>query len=109
MEERFKEEKKGAIILLDIDNFKNINDTKGHIYGDRVLKNIGSKIKERICYNNTVYRFGGDEFLVHIEGKSKVEARWKKNKDHSHKYISRTNKRPPPYRLFKGENQGLQY
>lgn len=56
----------GAILLIDIDNFKNINDTQGHHYGDRVLKHIGSILRESLCEDAVIYRIGGDEFAVHL-------------------------------------------
>lgn len=59
----------GAVFMLDIDDFKNINDTQGHIYGDRVLQSVAQLLEQQLCHQATVYRFGGDEFLVLIEGK----------------------------------------
>lgn len=57
----------GAVVLLDVDNFKRINDTLGHVYGDKVLQAIGLRL---LAFENTqisVSRFGGDEFLILIE------------------------------------------
>lgn len=59
--------KKGAVILLDLDNFKEINDTMGHVYGDRILKVIARRLEGLIDDEVFVSRFGGDEFLVLIE------------------------------------------
>lgn len=60
-----KYDKVAAIMFLDVDNFKNINDTYGHDIGDKVLELVGKKLK---CYDNgrniSVGRFGGDEFLI---------------------------------------------
>lgn len=53
-----------AILFLDIDNFKNINDTYGHIQGDRILKKIGFNIRSTCRVYDIICRFGGDEFLV---------------------------------------------
>ena len=50
--------------MIDIDDFKFINDTYGHIYGDYVLKRIVSTIKSNLRQNDIVGRFGGDEFLL---------------------------------------------
>lgn len=58
----------GTILLFDIDNFKNINDTQGHHYGDRVLKHIGEILKKILCKDAVVYRIGGDEFAIHLPG-----------------------------------------
>ena len=52
-----------SVMLIDIDDFKVINDTYGHSIGDYVVKNISEKLKE-ICKENFVCRLGGDEFLV---------------------------------------------
>ena len=52
-------------VLLDINGFKNINDTKGHAAGDEILKQVGTFINEYFeSYNCESYRFGGDEFVL---------------------------------------------
>jgi diguanylate cyclase (GGDEF)-like protein len=53
-----------AAVLLDIDHFKKINDSLGHITGDRVLKAIGSLLLERLPENALAVRFGGEEFAL---------------------------------------------
>jgi diguanylate cyclase (GGDEF)-like protein len=53
-----------ALLLLDIDNFKEINDTFGHQLGDVLLRQIGPRLKERLESAGTVARLGGDEFAV---------------------------------------------
>lgn len=55
---------KGIVIFLDLDNFKNINDTLGHDVGDKLLKIIANKLKEVLRKEETISRFGGDEFLI---------------------------------------------
>lgn len=55
---------KCAIIILDLDNFKTINDTLGHACGDEILKQMGEKIKGYIREVDTVARFAGDEFII---------------------------------------------
>ena len=64
--EDFKDnlEKADAIALLDVDDFKNINDTYGHQVGDIALKEISSVIMNTIGSNNVLIRYGGDEFLA---------------------------------------------
>lgn len=57
----------GAVILLDIDNFKGINDSLGHLFGDKVLQYISQKLEEVSGKNIFVSRFGGDEFLILLE------------------------------------------
>lgn len=58
----------GAILfILDIDDFKNINDSLGHAEGDAVLKRLGHYLKEIYGDNHVVGRIGGDEFIIFIE------------------------------------------
>lgn len=57
----------GALFLIDIDNFKIINDTKGHLVGDAVLINIATKMQQVFRNVDIIGRTGGDEFLVYIE------------------------------------------
>jgi len=63
----------GAILLLDIDNFKSINDTMGHIYGDKILQEIADRLLGLADDKLFVSRFGGDEFLILLSGISKYE------------------------------------
>jgi diguanylate cyclase (GGDEF)-like protein len=65
--------KQGAILLLDIDNFKEVNDTLGHVYGDKLLQSISERLLN--LSDNTVFvsRFGGDEFLILIANEEKKE------------------------------------
>jgi len=53
-----------ALLFLDLDNFKDINDSKGHNFGDEVLKHIASTLAEVVRENDIVSRFGGDEFVL---------------------------------------------
>lgn len=55
----------GNIVLFDIDNFKTINDTLGHNYGDHLLRYVAEILREKMCCDNTIpFRLGGDEFLI---------------------------------------------
>lgn len=53
-----------AVVLCDVDNFKNINDSYGHDIGDKVLKFVGDCLKSNTRTNDIVCRYGGDEFLI---------------------------------------------
>ncbi|MDP1942154.1 MAG: EAL domain-containing protein, partial [Gallionella sp.] len=61
----------GAVLFIDMDKFKSLNDTLGHDYGDLLLIEVGVRIKSCIREMDTVARYGGDEFVVLIEGVSK--------------------------------------
>ncbi len=64
LSEALEEKQSGAILLFDIDNFKSINDTLGHIYGDRLLKEIALRLNSLRSENTIISRLGGDEFLI---------------------------------------------
>lgn len=53
-----------GIVVCDIDRFKSINDTYGHLAGDEVLKTVSNELKELNCSNCQIGRFGGDEFVL---------------------------------------------
>ncbi|HHJ15763.1 MAG TPA: EAL domain-containing protein [Gammaproteobacteria bacterium] len=53
-----------AIMFLDIDRFKNVNDTLGHSVGDKLLTGIAARLRESVHEDDTVARLGGDEFLI---------------------------------------------
>lgn len=55
-----------AIVMVDVDNFKKCNDTFGHQYGDMVLKNISSIIKNNIRNEDMVARYGGEEIIIYM-------------------------------------------
>lgn len=60
----------GSLLLLDIDNFKNINDTLGHVYGDKILVSVSKILKEAVDDNTYVFRLGGDEFVVLMQNET---------------------------------------
>ncbi|MBW1645102.1 MAG: EAL domain-containing protein [Deltaproteobacteria bacterium] len=60
--------KKLALMFMDLDNFKNINDSLGHDVGDEVLKQTADRIRSLLRGSDTPIRSGGDEFMVLLEG-----------------------------------------
>ncbi len=59
-----RNEKKLALMFLDLNGFKQVNDTLGHNYGDRLLQGVAQRLKASIRESDTVARLGGDEFTV---------------------------------------------
>jgi diguanylate cyclase (GGDEF)-like protein len=62
-----------ALFFLDMDNFKIINDSLGHVVGDKILKKIGEVLSDQFRDVDTIARIGGDEFVILYEGLSEVE------------------------------------
>lgn len=62
-----------ALAIFDLDEFKAVNDTYGHIYGNRVLQYVAGKLKQSIRRGDIIARIGGDEFLIFLEYESKIE------------------------------------
>jgi len=69
--QRYKE--LAAILFLDIDNFKHINDTVGHDEGDNMLKDVSKRLNKHVRACDTLARHGGDEFIILIQDLKKVE------------------------------------
>lgn len=66
-----------SLALVDIDNFKNVNDNYGHAAGDEIIKLVAEKLQNELKGTGIVGRFGGDEFLFVIENIVQYEALWK--------------------------------
>jgi diguanylate cyclase (GGDEF)-like protein len=74
IELQLKKVSKGALIILDIDHFKRINDQYGHNVGDVVLKLLARKLLSNIRENDIVARWGGEEFLIFLSGSDIINA-----------------------------------
>ena len=62
-----------AVLFLDLDRFKDINDIHGHLQGDELLTSVGRLFRQRIRSTDTVARFGGDEFVILLEDINDLE------------------------------------
>ncbi len=65
----------GVLLMLDADNFKDINDTHGHQIGDRCLKRIAQQLRRNLRSHDVVGRIGGEEFAIYVQGATLQEAR----------------------------------
>ncbi|MEW9050835.1 MAG: EAL domain-containing protein [Neobacillus sp.] len=64
---QFRANEMHAVLFLDLDRFKIINDTKGHSVGDIILQRVGGRLEEAVCSDGIVSRQGGDEFIILLE------------------------------------------
>jgi diguanylate cyclase (GGDEF)-like protein/PAS domain S-box-containing protein len=76
MERAKRNEQKVALLFMDLDGFKQVNDTLGHAVTDRLLQEVASRLKSRMRASDPVARIGGDEFVIILEGiQSRAAAR----------------------------------
>ena len=69
-----RERKDAAVIFLDLDHFKEINDTLGHHHGDLLLRTLGPRLREVLRDSDTVARLGGDEFGILLPDATPTQA-----------------------------------
>jgi diguanylate cyclase (GGDEF)-like protein len=69
---RYKKRAPVGILMMDLDNFKNLNDTYGHTFGDEVLRKVAEIISNNIRLVDDVIRYGGEEFLVILSRASEI-------------------------------------
>ena len=55
------------LVIIDIDDFKHINDTYGHIFGDQVIRRVAEIMQELVGQRGVIGRFGGDEYVILLE------------------------------------------
>lgn len=64
----------GALLLMDVDHFKQLNDRFGHATGDEVLKAVAARLKRQFCDGDVLVRWGGEEFLAFLPNAGAAEA-----------------------------------
>lgn len=84
LEHRPEKLTKTGLIIVDVDKFKQINDTYGHVVGDQAIKCIADTLKAHVRASDLLVRYGGDEFLVLIEQIEFTEALYLADKLRSH-------------------------
>jgi len=102
---RVRHKRLGAVIMIDLDNFKTLNDTLGHDVGDQLLVSVASRLESCIREGDTVSRIGGDEFVVIIEDLDETILVEKQAEAVAKKFITHLNE---PHFLQQGLNTDSQ-
>jgi diguanylate cyclase (GGDEF)-like protein/PAS domain S-box-containing protein len=102
---RVRHKRLGAVMMIDLDNFKTLNDSLGHDVGDKLLISVASRLESCIREGDTVSRIGGDEFVVIIEDLDETILVERQAEAVAQKFIVHLNE---PYFLEQGVNTALQ-
>jgi diguanylate cyclase (GGDEF)-like protein/PAS domain S-box-containing protein len=73
LEQAERQQRQVAVLFIDLDRFKDVNDSLGHPIGDKLLEILAQRMRKRLRENDTLGRLGGDEFLVVLEGLERPE------------------------------------
>ena len=74
LEQAIASERELALLVMDLDRFKEVNDTLGHASGDALLQELGRRLKRAVRRSDTIARLGGDEFAIVLPGVRQAEA-----------------------------------
>ena len=102
---RARQKRHGAVMMIDLDNFKTLNDSLGHDAGDKLLVSVASRLESCIREGDTVARMGGDEFVVIIEDLDETSLVEKQTQAVARKIITLLNE---PYLLPQDFNKDTQ-
>ncbi len=74
LEEVVGKRKEFSLLFVDLDRFKSVNDTHGHLIGSRLLAEVGNLMRRSLGPANAAFRYGGDEFVALLPGMGKAAA-----------------------------------
>jgi diguanylate cyclase (GGDEF)-like protein/PAS domain S-box-containing protein len=73
LQDAIKNDERIALLMLDLDHFKNVNDSFGHHFGDELLHQVAARLRRQLRANDVVCRLGGDEFTVLLQNNPSLE------------------------------------